>query len=530
MAEVGERTRPAGPGRPGVLRIAVGSLMQETNTFNPVCTTMEAFAATYVHRGETMLTGYGAARVEVPGFFDALRARGAEPVPLLAAHAGSGGPVARPDFDQLMDEMLARLRQAGPVDGLLLALHGAMAVEDQPDAEAEIIARLRAALPPGTPVGVSLDLHAHVTAAMLQPDTLLAGYREYPYADMFETGQRVAHLLLDTLQGGLRPAMALAKCPMLLSPVAARSDSGALQGLLSEARRLEAAGTVLHASLFPVQPWLDVPGLGFAVLVCAATQAAADQAARGLAVRAWAVRDRFEPELLPLDEAIRLGMAACGLTVIGDGGDAPSSGAAAGHTGVLRALLASGAHYLPRMSYLTLVDPAAVRAATAAGIGAKLTLRVGNIEANPDQACDAEPLEITGRVQALTDGDFVMHGAGAPGSAAKMGPVAVLAIGSLRLALRSLPGLEWDTGVYTSVGLDLRDAGMIFVKSPSQFRVAYAPHAARILIADTPGAACGNMRRLVLRRVTRPLYPLDDFPPEQELRDHGQHCLLPAAD
>lgn len=504
------------------MRIAIGSLMQETNTFAPVRATVETFRAMYLHRGEAMLTGFGSARVEVPGFLDVLRSAGVEPVPLLAAHAGSSGPVLRSDFGCLLDEMADRLMQAGPVDGLLLALHGAMVVEDEPDAESEIIARLRAVLPPGTPVGVSLDLHGHITAAMLQPDTVLIGYRNYPHTDMFETGQRVARLLLDMVRTGSPPAMALAKCPMLVSPVAARSDSGALRDLLAQARRHEAEGAVLHASLFPVQPWLDVPGLGFAALACAATPAAAENVARHLAELAWAARDAFEPDLMPLDDAIRTGLAASGLTVVGDGGDAPSSGAAADNAGVLRALLAAGADLAPRLTYLTLVDPAAVYGADTAGIGATVTLRVGHTRTS-----DGIPVRVTGTVRTLTDGTFAMHDPGAEGGTAQMGPTAVLAIGSLRLALRSRPTFEWDTGIYTSVGLDLRDAGMVFVKSPSHFRMSYGPHAARIIAADTPGAACGNMRRLALRRATRPLHPFDDVAPRPGI--HGRSSETPFA-
>ena len=179
----------------------------------------------------------------------------------------------------------------------------------------------------------------------------------------------------------------------------------------------------------------------------------------------------------------------------------------------MRALLAAGADRATRLSYLTLVDEAAVGQAAASGIGATVTLRVGHASTG-----DGAPVQITGKVRALTDGMFVMHDAGAQGSTAQMGLTAVLAVGSIRLVLRSLPAYEWDTGIYSSVGLDLRDAGMVFVKSPSHFRVAYAGHAARIITADTPGAACGNMRSLVLRRVTRPLYPLDVSAfPEQEM-------------
>jgi microcystin degradation protein MlrC len=489
------------------LRIAIGSLMQETNTFVPFRTDVATFERNYLRRGPEVLRGFGSARVEVPGFLDVLHAAGAEAVPLLAGHAGSSGPVRRAAFDALVSEMAELLAGAGPVDGLLLALHGAMTVEDEPDAEGEIIARMRAVLPPRTPVGVSLDLHAHVTGAMLQPDTVLIGYREYPHIDMFETGQRVARLVLDMIAGRCRPVMALAKRPMIVSPANARTGDGPLARIVAEARCMEAEGRILHASLFPVQPWLDVPGLGFAALVCAeGDEAAATEAAEHLADMAWAARETFEPDLTSLPDAIRIGLASPGLTVVGDAGDAPSGGAAADNAGVLRALLLSGADRAERLTYLTLCDPAAARRAVDAGPANRVRLTVGHRDTG-----DGEPLAIEGIVTACTDGTFVMHDAGAQGSRAFMGPTAVVAIGSIRLAIRSLPGFEWDTGLFTSVGLDLRDAALVFVKSPSHFRVAFAPHAARVLIADTPGATCINMRRLAFCHVTRPIWPLDEF-------------------
>jgi microcystin degradation protein MlrC len=85
----------------------------------------------------------------------------------------------------------------------------------------------------------------------------------------------------------------------------------------------------------------------------------------------------------------------------------------------------------------------------------------------------------------------------------------VIALGAIRIAIRSVPGLEWDTGIYRSVGLDPRDAALVFVKSPSHFRASYAPLAQRILVADTPGPTCTNMRKVPFRRVRRPVHPLD---------------------
>jgi len=498
------------------MRIAIGSLMQETNTFVPTHTTVRTFADCYLLRGAEVLTGYEAARLEVPGFLDVLRVAGATAVPLLAGSAAASGPLTHDTFATLLDELLRRLRAALPVDGLLLALHGAMAVEDDPDAEGTLLTAVRALVGPDLPVGVSLDLHAHVTPRMVAQASFIVGYQNYPHTDMFETGQRTATLLLDTLAGRRRPVMALARRPMVLSAVAARTSDGPLSEVAAAARAMEASGRVLHASLFPVQPWLDVPDLGFAVLTVAdGDQVAAQAAADELADLAWMARALFEPDLVETAEAIRLALGSpTGLTVVGDAGDAPSGGSPADSAAVLRELLAQGADRAERLTYLTLCDPAAATAAAAAGVGREVALTVGHSVSTADGA----PLPITARVCLLSDGDYHMTGAGASGLLMHMGLSAVLAIGSIRLAVRSLPSMEWDPALYSSVGLDLSQAALVFVKSPAHFRASFGPLAQRVLVADTPGPTRANMRRVPFRRVTRPLYPLDDvhLPPRRE--------------
>ncbi len=489
------------------MRIAVGQFGQETNTFLSVPTDVSTFEDVYIRRGNAVLSEYGDARVEIPAMLDVIRAHGAIPVPLIGAFAGAAGPLTRECFETLGGELLRHLAEAGPLDGVLLALHGAMVIEDEPDAEGELLERARAIVPAHVPIGVSLDLHGHITQRMLQPNIFLLGFREYPHIDLYETGERTARLLFDTLAGRRKPVMALAKRPMVVSPINARTTEPPLSRVVAAARRMEVEGRILEGSLFPVQPWMDVPGLGFAALVCADGDVAAAQvAAEELADMAWAARVEFRPDLTPLDEAIRIGLTSAGLTAVGDGGDAPSSGAAADNTAVLRALLAAKADTAGRTTLLTLCDPAAAMAAAAAGIGATVTLKVGH-----KMNSDGEPLEITGRVQALTDGHYVMRDAGAEGMAIAMGLTAVLAIGDIRLAIRSLRGLEWDTAMYTSVGLQPSQAALVFAKSPSHFRVSYGPIAARILAADTPGTTTGNILQLKFNKVTRPLWPFDTF-------------------
>jgi len=406
----------------------------------------------------------------------------------------------------LVGEMEARLREAGTVDGLLLALHGALVVEDQPDGDGEIILRMRRILGPDVPIGVSLDLHGHITPLMLQPNVFHIGYREYPHIDMYETGQRTARLLLDVLSGRrAMPAMALAKRPLLVSPVCTRTTDGPLRAIVEVAQRMENEGEVVHAALFPVQPWIDVPDLGFAALVCANDRASATAAAEELVEMAWQRRATFFPDLVPLEEAIRMGLASNGMTLVSDAGDAPTGGSAADSAAVLKALLAAGANHADRTSYLTLCDPPAVQAATAAGVGSALTVPLGHAFSKND----GEPATVTAVVMSLSDGTYRMTDGGPNGLELCMGPTAVLGIGALRVLVRTQPSMEWDRAMYESQGLPLADAALVFVKSPSHFRQSFGPAAARILAANTPGPTAPDMRRIPFVKATRPLYPLD---------------------
>jgi microcystin degradation protein MlrC len=487
------------------MRIAVGQFFQESNTFSPIPTTVETFQSVYLRRGEELLTGFGDSRVEIPAFLATLKEAGAEAVPLLAACALASGPLTRETFESIMRELEARLAGAGTLDGVLLALHGAMCIEDEPDAESEILERVRRVLPAQIPIGVSLDLHGHVTPRMLQPKVFYVGYREYPHIDMYETGARVAQTLLQTLRRELTPHMAVTKLPMIVSPSKARTVDEPLRSIVPVARQMEADGEIVHASFFPVQPWLDIPDLGFAVLVCANDARSAQRAADRLAGLAWERRQEFDPELISLEQAIEIGLASEGTTVVADSGDAPSGGAAADSVAVLKALLAAGAERSARPSYLTLCDPQAAALCARSGVGTTLTLDVGHKVSRKD----GKPLRIEAYVRTLSDGSFVMLGAGMQGTRMEQGLTAVVSIGALRLVIRSRAAIEWDTGIFTGFGLRLEEAALVFVKSPSHFRVAFEPYARRILCADTPGPTCPNMRRLVFHHVTRPLYPLD---------------------
>jgi microcystin degradation protein MlrC len=488
------------------MRIAVGSLKQESNTFSPFLTDLEFFDADTRLRGDAVLRFAREARVELTGFLDALEADGHTAVPLAASHACSAGPLRRAAFATLLEELLAPLRAAMPVDAVLLALHGALVLENHPDGDALILHAVRETTGPGVPVAASLDLHGHITPEMLAPADLLVGFKRYPHTDLYETGARAARLLLDRLRGRIRPAMALAKRRMVLSPVRTTTDLPPFRDLMARTEALAADGAVLAASLFPVQPWLDVPDLGFAALVATdGDPEAARRIADALAGEAWDRRGECDPRLVPLDEALRRGIAARrGPVVIGDTRDAPSGGAPGDNNAVLRTLLAHGIDRGSRTALLMLTDAPAAAAAHRAGAGARISVPLGHTLSREH----GSPVTVAAVVRALGDGRYRVTGPSMTGAVWRLGPTAVLAIGGIQVVVTERPAMQWDPGLYRAFGVDPAAADLVFVKSPSHFRVAYAPIASELILAETPGCTCCNMQRLHFRRA-RPLSPLD---------------------
>src|SRR5690606_17986736 len=120
----------------------------------------------------------------------------------------------------VVEEVVARVLAAADetVDGAYLMLHGAAVARDDDDPEGTLLTALRARLGPGRPIAVSLDCHAHLTPAMAAAADVVTAYRTCPHVDTARTGEQAARLLADTLDGRIRPVVAMAARPMVTPP------------------------------------------------------------------------------------------------------------------------------------------------------------------------------------------------------------------------------------------------------------------------------------------------------------------------
>src|SRR5690242_13175141 len=154
-------------------RSGIVGFLHESNTFLGAPTTYEHFASTSMTRGPALLDRWRGTHHELGGFLKGLEEAGVAPVPCMATFAVPSGTITADAYERLASELLESVRKALPLDGMLLALHGATASERYPDADGEFLRRLRELVGPEMPVVVTLDLHANISAAMAQHSTAI---------------------------------------------------------------------------------------------------------------------------------------------------------------------------------------------------------------------------------------------------------------------------------------------------------------------------------------------------------------------
>ncbi|MBM3727735.1 MAG: M81 family metallopeptidase [Acidobacteria bacterium] len=483
-------------------RIAVGSIFTESNHLVGRLTEMADFERTELRRGGELLTATDGV---VGGMLRELS--GCEVRPLMYASAVPGGPLSSRCYAALKAELLARLRAALPVDGVLMPQHGAAAVEELGSLDGDLIGAVREVVGGAVPVVATLDCHAHVTAEMVRDADALAAWETYPHRDTFTTGERGARLLKATVEGRARPRMAMAKAPVIVGGFMGSTDDGPFAGFMRRTKALEGRAGVLSTSAFLVQPQLDLPGMGGGALVVTdGDMAMAEREATALAREYWSLRFSLEPRIWEPAAAIADGLrrpAGGAPVLLLETSDCVGGGAPGDSAAVLKALAAAD----PAGGALAcVVDPEAAAACHDAGRGRRLRLRMGH-------ALDPQwglPFEADVDVEALTDGTFVYSGGIWGGQRGNMGLSASVRIGNVRVLLASQGTYDWADEQYRSVGMDTDAARFIVVKNPMNYRVGYAGRHSAAYVLDTPGPTPASLRHVRFQRLARPFFPQDE--------------------
>jgi microcystin degradation protein MlrC len=493
------------------MKIVIAQMQHETNTFSPVPTPWEAFGNDGPFVDRAAYDAMKGTRLPMAAFIDLAEAAGAQIVTPVAAWANPSGPVDGQAYDRICQLICDAVAKG--CDAVFLDLHGAMVVADRTDdGEGTLLEQIRA-VAPTAPIAVSLDLHANVTDRMVRNCTAIAGYKTYPHVDQYESGELAGSIVLRAMKSEVKPVMAWGNIPLLAQTLRQNTGESPMKDCVDAARAAERSG-LLAATAFGGFQAADIRDAGLSVVAVAdGDLRQAQSTCQAILDIAWTHREQFiyhgEPLERALAKAQQLAAETGGPILLLDHADNCASGATQDTMYVLKAALQQG---LTGIAVGPVRDPEAVAQMVNAGVGAKVTLALGGKMNMPAIKVRGEPLELTGVVRAITNGEYTITGPQFQGMRCYMGRTAVLDTGAAQIVVTEKNQEPWDRGVFTSVGIDPSRMRFLLLKSRMYFRPVFLPIAKGMVFCDSIGVGSSDWTRFEYRKLRRPIYPLDAFP------------------
>ena len=489
----------------------VAQFIHETNTFSRKLAGLDAFAQRELLEGSAVVDELSETNSEIGGFVAGARSHGWRIVPALATEATPCGMVRADTWHTLSRKIIDTLKKDGPVEIVLLALHGAMVSETAPDADGRLVETVRAEVGPRALIGCTLDLHANVSASLAGAANILIPYSTYPHVDMRERGMELVDLLDTARKHGVTPRSYVFRNRQLDGCDHGRSSGRVMPELLGLAQRATTAG-ISRVGVCAGFPWADVEHAGPSVVVSGTLQSeAAERACRDVLNAMWQSRSETSLVAYEVTEGLRIGLQHTHLgrrVVLADYSDNPGGGGYGTTTGLLAAMLGSPG---PAAVFAPLCDPSAATICARSGVGSRVRVTLGEQPAAP---FSGPPLQVEGEVLFCNDVSFRATGPMWTNREMRLGPTATLRCGTVDVVITSFPLQVTDPSYLTAAGIDLPSKQLIAIKSMQHFRAAFAPMVDEIIFVDSGGLVCTKLHRFPYRSVRRPIWPLDSEAPQ----------------
>ncbi|SFZ86051.1 Microcystin degradation protein MlrC, contains DUF1485 domain [Devosia enhydra] len=484
------------------MRIFIATFGTETSTFASFPTGLDDFKhhAWAEHGAEGAVPSHWNAPART--WLARARALGWDVVEGLHTFAEPAGITTRATYEYLRDRILGELAAAGPVDAVLLFLHGAMVAEGYDDCEGDFVTRVRQLVGPDVTIGLELDLHAHIDHVLVETADIIVFYKAYPHNDQAARADDVFTLVERTLAGEIDPKMALFDCrTMGLFPT---TMQGPMIGFTEAMFDAEGKDGILSLSLNHGFPWADVPIAGAKMLAIAdGSMALAERTAEAFGKRFY--RDR-KAACLPFtsfeDAIAEARIAGEKPLLLADTSDQAGSGAPGDTTYMLRAFIDSG---IRNAAIVPLFDPLAVGICQQVGVGAKLRLRIGGkFEPHSGPPCDGEAEVLFLKRDAYQEQEN--------GGELHCGDIAVVRMEGIEILLTTKRVNVYSLSMFERHGISLGDKQIVAIKNLYKHTDLFAPLVRRQLYVASPGASDPDWAALDWKRLPRPIWPLDADP------------------
>ncbi|WP_420548094.1 M81 family metallopeptidase [Curvivirga sp.] len=478
-------------------RVAIAGFQHETNTFAPQKGSFDRFVEADgwpgLTRGVDLLANLKGYNIGVTGLIEGAQELGWDIAPMTWAYGGAGGTVTHDAFEKITHMILDDLGKAGPVDGILLDLHGAMVSEEYWDGEGELLKRIRTQCGWGVPIVACLDLHANITQAMVDLSDQLIVYRTYPHLDMAESGRQAAYQLDRIFSEGKPKHQAFLQIPFLIPMTSGCTLVEPAKGTYEKLRELEKQLGVTHMSFACGFSQSDFPDCGPSVLAYGNELVITQKAATDLYQYVLKHEGEFAPKLWQTKQAVSYAISRSKTLskpiILADVQDNYGGGASSDSNGILAELVNQNAL---NAVIGVLWDPEVAEAAHRAGIGESITIGIGGKSGYPGH----EPFEATYKVEALYEGLVQTTGVYFAGGLMDLGIMALLRIGDIRIVVASKADQAADQAMFTVLGVDPKETSILVLKSSVHFRADFQSIAAEVIEVASPAPVLADISHL----------------------------------
>ncbi|MDQ0340983.1 microcystin degradation protein MlrC [Caldalkalibacillus uzonensis] len=484
------------------MKIAIGGISHETNTFSNVKTTVGCFKQLEWECGQEIIENHTGVRDYLGGIIAEGNEQGVELVPTFWARANPSGTITRDTYDQLLENLLTSIIQVGNVDGICLVLHGGGIAEGIDDVEGDILSKVRQTVGDEIPIVATLDLHANLTETMIKEADALFGVNFYPHIDCFERGQEALGNLLKIIKGELKPVMHVEKLPMMLS--SSTTDLPPTMDINEICWAWEKNESVIDCTFFHGFSQTDIPDMRVSVLtITDNNRELAEKISKDVAEKIWERRHDFYINHPSPKEGLEQALQEPGgPIVINETSDNPGAGTPGDGTHLLKAMIEMN---IKDSCFGFICDPETVEVAHQSGVGTYISVRLGG----KTDSHHGEPLAVRAYVKALTDGQFIQSSEMNRGKKVNLGKSVRLRVGNVDIIVCAKKGQTLDEQIFLLHGIDVTKYKIVALKSENHFRAVFTPLAKKIITVDSPGLSSYNLLNFKYQRVRRPVLPLD---------------------
>lgn len=487
-----------------ILRIAIGQVSHETNTFSKVQTTVDRFKDLDWDEGRWLIDKNRYVENYLGGMIERAEQLDIEIVPIFSAGAHPSGIIPKETYETIKQKFRENLDLAEKIDAVCLSLHGAAVAEGIDDLEGDFLSFIHELVGSEIPIIATLDLHGNLTKKMVEMADILIGVNLYPHTDSHEKGVEAITLASKLVKKEINPKMHLEQMPMIIPT--STSNLSPVKEINELCLELEKKSNVIDCAFFHGFPYTDVPFGGISVLcITDGDYELAIEAAKEVTSAIWAVRDKFYPDALSPKLGLEKARYVTNFPVVlNETSDNPGAGTPCDGTRLLSAMLEAK---LERACIGIIYDPEVVGIAHEKGVGATIEVYLGG----KTDELHGKPILVSAYIKTLTDGVYTQTSPMWRGKVNNLGKTVRLQVGGLDIIVGCIRTQVFDEQPFEMHGINIKQYEIVGLKSSQHFRASYESIAAEIITVDSPGLSTLNLKAFAYEKLKRPIFPLDEL-------------------